>query len=82
MLLLWSKAAIDFVAKKLAGYGVATLERLATALYFSTEDNRQRRIKSIRTAKPHITLELAEAAIIEVDKILEEWHSTVAKSKA
>jgi hypothetical protein len=75
------QTAINFVAEKLAGYGVATLERLATALYFSAEDNRQNRIKRIRTAKPHITAELADNAITEVDKIFEEWRS-LAKSKA
>jgi hypothetical protein len=76
------QTAINFVAEKLAGYGVATLERLTTALYFSDEDNRQSRIKRIRTAKPHITAELADAAITEVDKILEEWRSVPTKSKA
>jgi hypothetical protein len=75
------EAAIDFVAEKLASYGVATLERLATALYFSAEVNRQSRIKKIRAAKPHITAELADDAITEVDKILGEWRSLAKKSK-
>jgi uncharacterized protein YwgA len=72
--------AINFVAEKLAGCGVATLERLATALYFSSEDNRQNRMKKIRTAKPHITAELADDAISRVEKICEEWQALTTKS--
>jgi hypothetical protein len=60
---LWSLALVA---------GWAQRWRASIARNFSAEGNRQSRIKRIRMAKPHITSELADAAITEVDKILSD----------
>src|SRR5271165_3437938 len=48
---------LKFVADKLSGYGVVTLERLATALYFTTQkpvEGNEARARQIHIVKPHI----------------------------
>jgi uncharacterized protein YwgA len=62
--------AVDFVVKHLAGRGVKQLERLATALYFTTTTNEasvEGRAAMIREVKPHITADEARKAVEEVD---------------
>ena len=70
------RAVIDFVSSKLGALGVAHLERLATALYFTNEKiAAEERASKIHEVKPHITPELAGAAVKEVDQIRTEWQS-------
>jgi uncharacterized protein YwgA len=69
--------AIDFVVKNLAGRGVKQLERLATALYFTTttdETSVEGRAAMIREVKPHISADEARKAVQEVDR----WRSELA----
>jgi hypothetical protein len=71
---------IEFVAEKLSGYGVATLERLATALYFIKHSPGQEDVekaKKINRVKPHISEALALQALKQVNQILEEWTTSV-----
>jgi hypothetical protein len=67
---------IAFVTEKLAGLGVAQLERLATALYVTLEKGRseavQARAREITRLKPHIGLGEAESAIKTVDDLADE----------
>ena len=72
---------IEFIAKKLAGCGVATLERLATALFFTQENASTQRVGRILEAKPHISSEQASAAVAEVDRILAEWREAHPRRK-
>ncbi len=65
-----------FVVGKLSEYGVAKLERLATALYFTKQepvDGMEKRAHEINRVKPHISLTLALEAVHTVDAILAEW---------
>jgi hypothetical protein len=73
------RGAVDLVVKNLAGRGVKQLERLATALYFTTtteETSADRRAAMIREVKPHITEDEARKAVEEVDR----WRSDLAAS--
>lgn len=75
--------AIDFVTTKLAGYGVATLERLATALYFSVHkriESTDERARKIHEIKRHISERQALDAITDTEAILSEWNSFNAKT--
>jgi len=67
---------IDFIAKKLAGLRVAELERLATALYVTLEEGRdktiQARAKRINELKPHVNINEALKAVEEVDFLMVE----------
>jgi uncharacterized protein YwgA len=69
-------ACIAFVADKLGGKGVADLERLATALYVTkltgADRSVEERAEELRRHKPHITMEGAKSAIVEVDKMMKE----------
>jgi uncharacterized protein YwgA len=65
---------IRFVSGKLASKTVTELERTATALYVTLDDqiaatDRARRLTQL---KPHITLEDAQAAVSEIDAIIVE----------
>lgn len=73
------RSAIDFVAEKFAKYGVASLERLSTALYVTDRFGFDDRVNRIRSAKPHISPELAAKAVCEIDNILSEWNSKHAR---
>jgi hypothetical protein len=70
------KAQTEFVASRLGKKGVAELERLATALFVTrkespggTVDERAARIHEL---KPHVTVDQAHAAVVEVDRLIEE----------
>jgi uncharacterized protein YwgA len=70
--------AVEFIVSKLADYGVAPLERLATALYFSLHEKIQdtsERARKIHEIKPHISEALALDAIRIVEGILKEQAS-------
>lgn len=65
---------ISFVADRLGKMGVADLERLATALYVTLNQNGQsgRRAEQIHRLKPHISLEEADLAVQRTDEIMGE----------
>ncbi|NLI13545.1 hypothetical protein [Pelotomaculum propionicicum] len=67
---------IDFAAKKLAGFRVAELERLATALFVTLEEDMdksaQARAKRIIELKPHIKINEALKAVGEVNSLMTE----------
>ncbi len=68
---------IEYIARYFAGLGVAELERLATALYVTEEEGHvspEERAKKINEIKPHIPIDMAEAAIHEVEKIAHEFR--------
>ena len=68
---------MEFVADKLAGYGVVTLERLATALFFTKQrpvEGDAERARQIQV-KPHISEVLALDAVKTVNEILEDWKN-------
>jgi len=69
---------INFVANKLADCGIAAVERLSTALFFTRQEpiqGTESRILKIREVKPHISEVDAANAVAQVDKILEEWSA-------
>jgi hypothetical protein len=70
------KSCISFVAEKFANKGVADLERLATAYYLTQRAEAgtsvAKRAKEITEVKPHISKEDAQAAVKDVDQIIEE----------
>jgi uncharacterized protein YwgA len=65
---------ISFVADKLGEMGVTDLERLATALYVTLNQDGQsgQRAEQIPLLKPHISLEEADLAVQRVDEIMGE----------
>jgi hypothetical protein len=67
---------INFIAEKLGTKNVAELERLATALYVTERTaagvSAVKRARQIAQLKPHVSFEYAEAAVEEVDDIVEE----------
>jgi hypothetical protein len=64
---------VDFVVRTLGPKGVAELERVATALYVTrecdTEATVEDRARRLVELKPHVTLDLASAAVRESDQI-------------
>jgi len=66
---------IEFVANKLGPNNVASLERLATALYVTLNEemcDTDKRAQCITEIKPHIRFEDAREAVATVDCIIEE----------
>ena len=64
---------IDFVARHLGQRNVASLERIATALYVSEEGYEgSSRVTRLMELKPHVGVLLAEKAIEEFDQIKED----------
>ncbi len=66
---------LDFVARRLGGLGVGALERLATALWVSRElpdSDRAERAKRIHELKPHVTIEAATDALLQVENMERE----------
>jgi hypothetical protein len=65
---------IEVVSSKLGDKGVAQLERLATALYVTKEDQTDRdaesRAQRINKLKPHVPLPQARDAVGEVDELI------------
>ena len=67
------RAYIKFVVEQLAPYGIEQLEQLVTALYTTRKfpnASVDERAKELNRIKPFIDFELAQIAVIEVDKIL------------
>jgi len=67
---------ISFVASQLGNKGVAELERLATALYIQREhpgEDVESRARRLHQLKPHVSLEDARSAVVEVDRIIEQY---------
>jgi hypothetical protein len=64
---------ITFVADELSDKGVAELERLATAFFISSRDERQagRRAQRLVELKPHVSLSEARAACEQIDRMSE-----------
>jgi uncharacterized protein YwgA len=72
---------ISFVAKTLGGKGVASLERLATALYVSLEDKSdatEDRAVRIHDLKPHVSLDSARNALKEFDEMRQSAEKLLA----
>ncbi|HWP96136.1 MAG TPA: hypothetical protein VN426_04740 [Syntrophomonadaceae bacterium] len=70
---------MEYITRHFAGLGVAELERLATALYVTEKEGHvsvEERAKKINEIKPHIPIDIAEAAIHEVEKIEHEFRLT------
>lgn len=67
---------IEFVTEKLSGLGVAQLERVATALYVTLEEQEEQSVASraekIVTLKPHIKIDEALAAVENLDTYIIE----------
>lgn len=63
-----------FVAEKIGAMGVADLERLATALYVTLNENSCGKLRenSIIELKPHIKIDEAEKAVKNIDAIIRE----------
>jgi uncharacterized protein YwgA len=74
---------IAFVAKKLGSKGVGDLERVATAFFvtdrFALGSSVDRRAEKVSELKPHIPLESARAAVMEVDGIVQDARKTFIK---
>jgi len=62
---------IDFVSKRLGPYRVTDLEKIATALYVTHEQNGPARERSARIheLKPHISIAEAQRAVAELDQL-------------
>ncbi len=72
----------NFVASRIGKMDVKELERLATALYVSRkelpEGSSLTRAAKLNDLKPHIPLDLAHQAILEVDRLIEEAKPVAA----
>jgi uncharacterized protein YwgA len=71
------RPAVDFVVNHLSGRNVKQLERVATALYFTTANEDlavEARATKICEVKPHITPSEAHDAVEEVDR----WRQELA----
>jgi hypothetical protein len=69
---------IEFVSRALASKGVAELERLATALYLTLEAPEtaaELRARRINELKPHVSVEEAQAAVTQVDGIIQQANA-------
>jgi hypothetical protein len=64
------KKQIEFVSRHLGHRNVASLERIATALYVSAHGSAgNSRVGKIVALKPHVDIVLAEKAVEELDKM-------------
>jgi hypothetical protein len=65
---------IDFVARKLGPYRVTDLEKIATALYVTQEQNgpAPERSARIHELKPHISVAEAQRAVAQLDELTAE----------
>lgn len=74
--------ATEFIATALAHKGVSDLERLATAFYVTDQMERGKagdeRAARLAALKPHISLDEAKNAIVEVDRIIGEANKVAA----
>lgn len=66
---------IAFISEKISNYGVAELERLATALFVTREYDEEsvnERARTLHKLKPHVSLGEAIEAVKEVDDLIEQ----------
>lgn len=66
--------ALDLVVREIGTLGVGSLERLATALLVTKEQpgrGRDDRALALTVYKPHVSMEQALAALVEVDRLAE-----------
>ena len=65
---------IKFIAEKIGNMGVADLERLATALYVTLNENLPGKSREIRITelKPHIKIDEANEAVKSIDAMRKE----------
>jgi uncharacterized protein YwgA len=75
---------IDFVARKIGGKDVQALERFATAVLVTLEEEHTNteRANRIHQLKPHVTLPEAESAVREADEFLAEAQAHSAPKVA
>jgi len=69
--------SIAFVAEHFGNLGVAGLERLATALYITKKHpgkSVEFRARRLHELKPHIPIDEAENAVLEIDRIIQEYQ--------
>lgn len=68
------EAQTIFVAEELGKMGVNELERIATALYVTHEEGEaadvEARAQRLIALKPHISLDCARAAVMQIDEII------------
>ena len=72
---------IEFVADELAKKNVGQLERLGTALFITTQGSRKsvdERAKALTDLKPHVPLQAARKAVIDVDAISKRAQKIIA----
>jgi hypothetical protein len=72
---------LQFVAERLGGLGVGSLERLATALMVldeAPEISLDEQADRVRQYKPHVTLEAARGALERVEEMRGEWDELQA----
>jgi len=70
---------IQFVAERLGTLGVSELERLATALYLTKkypEEGVESRAQRLNKLKPHISIDEAQSAIQQIDRMVEEYEES------
>jgi len=74
----------EFIASRLAAQNIAGLERLATALFVTrretTNGGVDERAARLNTLKPHIPLDVARAAVVEVDQLIADSQPYVCSS--
>lgn len=67
------KSAVNFIAARLADKNVGELERVATAMYVTKEAgvniSHEKRAERIHELKPHVSIEEAQNAVTEFDRI-------------
>jgi hypothetical protein len=65
---------VDFVAAHLGNRNVASLERLATAIYVTLDERApiNTRAKRINELKAHVSLPEAESAVVEADQLIRD----------
>ena len=68
------KDHLDFVAEVVGDKGVAELEQIATAVFITKHEirdgNIQKRAELLNSIKPHISLDQAQEAVREADRLL------------
>jgi uncharacterized protein YwgA len=73
---------ITFMSKKLSRKGVTDLEKLATAVYvnkkYGSELPVEKRAELLTSLKPHVSMEIARSAFVEVQAIEDEARRMVA----
>jgi hypothetical protein len=78
------RVQMEYVASRLGARDVTELERLATALFITRKNlpkgSVDERAALIHALKPHVSLELAHDAVVEVDQIIAEAAPSAHKN--